>query len=132
MIVVDASVVIGALAGSGPDRDWAAHTLGGNEVMGPQHLPVEVANALRRMSVGGTIDSRIADRLHDDLLALDVELVPYRRVAARAWELRHNVTTYDGCYVALAEAMEVPLATLDERLARASGPTCEFLLPPAN
>jgi predicted nucleic acid-binding protein len=33
--------------------------------------------------------------------------------------------------VALAEALDVPLATLDRRLATASGPRCGFVLPPA-
>ena len=33
-------------------------------------------------------------------------------------------------YVALAEATNVPLATLDRRLVRAAGPTCRFLAPP--
>jgi hypothetical protein len=35
----------------------------------------------------------------------------------RIWGLRHNVAIYDGWYVALAEALNVPLATLDARLA---------------
>jgi predicted nucleic acid-binding protein len=39
------------------------------------------------------------------------------------------VTAYDAAYVALAEELAVPLATLDRRLARAGGPTCTFLLP---
>jgi predicted nucleic acid-binding protein len=37
--------------------------------------------------------------------------------------------TYDACYVALAEALQAPLATLDARLTRAQGLGCAFLLP---
>lgn len=33
-------------------------------------------------------------------------------------------------YVAVAEALDVPLATLDARLSRASGVRCRFLTPP--
>ena len=33
-------------------------------------------------------------------------------------------------YVALAELLEAPLATLDERLVRTTGPRCEFLTYP--
>ena len=44
--------------------------------------------------------------------------------------LRENVTSYDAWYVALAEALDCPLVTLDRRLSRASGPTCEFITPP--
>ena len=46
----------------------------------------------------------------------------------RVWELRKNLTCYDAWHVALAEAFELPLATLDRRLATASGPRCEMLL----
>ena len=38
----------------------------------------------------------------------------------RAFELRENVTAYDACYVALAEALDWPLCTADRRLANAS------------
>ena len=40
----------------------------------------------------------------------------------RAFELRANVTAYDTCDVALAEALEWPLFTVDRRLAHATGP----------
>jgi len=50
---------------------------------------------------------------------------------ARVWELRESVTSYDGWYVAVAELLDAPLATLDGRLANSSGPHCQFLLPPA-
>jgi len=40
------------------------------------------------------------------------------------------VTCYDGWYVAIAELLDAPLATLDGRLANSPGPRCRFLLPP--
>ena len=49
--------------------------------------------------------------------------------AARAWALRATVTSYDAWYVAVAEAIATPLATLDLRLARAAGPRCRFQTP---
>jgi predicted nucleic acid-binding protein len=42
------------------------------------------------------------------------------------------VTAYDAWYVAIAEALELPLATLDRRLVAANGPRCEFATPPMN
>ena len=39
----------------------------------------------------------------------------------RIWDLRHNLTAYDAAYVALAEALDAPLLTRDQRLAAAAG-----------
>lgn len=39
--------------------------------------------------------------------------------------------TWDAYYVALAEALDAPLITLDPRLARAAGPDCRFIVPDA-
>ena len=62
-------------------------------------------------------------------MQLDIELLSFEPFANRIWELRHNVTSYDGWYVAVAEALRLPLATLDERLSKSSGAACEFLMP---
>jgi predicted nucleic acid-binding protein len=54
----------------------------------------------------------------------------YEPIAERVWTLRDNLTAYDASYAALAETLELPLVTLDRRVARASGPRCDFRLPP--
>ncbi len=68
-----------------------------------------------------------ASLAHRDLVRLDVTLIPYEAVAVRVWELRDTVRTYDAWYVAVAESLGCPLATLDARLVAAPGPECEFL-----
>lgn len=60
---------------------------------------------------------------------LALELYRFAPFADRVWSLRHTLTSHDAWYVAVAEALGLPLATLDRRLASAKGPTCEFLLP---
>lgn len=37
--------------------------------------------------------------------------------------------TWDAYYVALAEALDAPLVTLDRQLERADGPECKFIIP---
>lgn len=63
-------------------------------------------------------------------MQLDIALVPFAPFAERIWELRHNLTSYDAWYVAAAEELDLPVATLDRRLTTATGPRCAFLLPP--
>jgi predicted nucleic acid-binding protein len=91
---------------------------------------VEVAQVLRRSVARGFLDSADAQGAHGRLLELPVQLFGYEPFAARAWELRDSMTLYDAWYVALAEGLDLPLATCDQRLGRAHGARCEFLLPP--
>jgi predicted nucleic acid-binding protein len=97
----------------------------------PHLMPVEAANILRRAALAGDISADVASLAHTDLLDLRVEFFPYQPCAARVWELRENVTCYDGWYVAVAELLDAPPATLDSRLANSPGPRCQFMLPPA-
>lgn len=128
-LVVDSSVVVAALVDGGDEGTWALDLVGSDHLAAPHLMLVETANILRRLSASGTVSADMAGLAHADLLGLSVDLVPYRPVARRAWELRHTVTSYDGWYVAVAEALGAPLATLDRRLARASGPRCQILTP---
>src|SRR6185295_10430971 len=66
-----------------------------------------------------------------DLLMIELELVPFGPFAERVWELRSHVTSYDAWSIAVAEELDLPLATLDRPLAAAPGPRCRFLLPSA-
>jgi len=62
-------------------------------------------------------------------MQLDIDLFPFEPCAGRIWELRHNATSYDAWCVAIAEALKLPLATLDKPLAKSNGVTCKFLTP---
>lgn len=127
-VVVDASVVVAALLDAGPDGLWAESLLT-VDLAAPHLLPVEVANVMRRAANGGEISDDVASLAHADLIDLRIELLSYDIVAARAWELRRNLSSYDAWYVAVAELLDAPLATLDQRLIGAPGPRCEFLAP---
>lgn len=128
-LVVDASLVVSALVDAGPDGTWAERMLAGDPLAAPHLMPVEAANILRRSAAAGLISADIAAMAHGDLLAMRVDLFPYAPLAERVWELRANVTSYDAWYVAVAEHLGCPLATLDTRLATATGPRCSFATP---
>ncbi len=129
MIIVDASVVVASLLDSGKDGDWAVAAMSGRALAAPELMPVEVAGVLRRAALAREIPDAIASQAHADLLDLRADLFPYEPFGPRVWELRANVRPYDAWYVALAEALDVPLATLDRRLTRAAGPRCRFEVP---
>lgn len=128
-IVIDASVVIAALLDSGKQGAWAERVLEADSLHAPELLRAEATIILRRLERARRISSAEANAAHDDLMQLDVELFTFDPFAERIWELRHTVTSYDAWYVALAEALKLPLATLDQKLAKASGVACDVVTP---
>jgi predicted nucleic acid-binding protein len=122
--VVDASVLVVALADDGPDGDQARAWLRGRQLTVPELADLEVASVLRRQMKAGTLDARRARLALDDLAALPARRASHRSLLPRCWELRDNLTIYDAAYVALAEAMSTTLLTGDQKLARAPGPQC--------
>ena len=130
MIVVDSSVLVAALLVDRQFGAWAADAVAGADLGAPSLAAFEAANIVRRHVAAGLVDARIAEAAHRDLALLVVEYWPYQAVATRCWELRENMTIYDAAYVAVAEATESPLYTLDQRMTTASGPTCRFVIPP--
>ena len=129
MLVVDASVVVSALAGVGDDGVWSNAMLLAGPLCAPHLLPVEVASVLRRAAASQDISADVASLAFAEMLDLRVELYPFAPLAVRVWELRDSVRCYDAWYVALAELLGAPVVTLDRRLATSPGPRCEFMTP---
>jgi predicted nucleic acid-binding protein len=128
-LVVDSSVIVAALVDAGPDGAWAEKIVENEPLHAPELVCVEVTNILRRLERARLVTTPEATAAYHDLTQLRFELYAFGPFSDRIWELRHAVTSYDGWYVALAEALELPLATLDKRLARAKGPNCTVLVP---
>jgi len=127
--VVDASVLVAATTDAGAEGTWAEQVLGEGNLVAPHLVLVEATNILRRLERSKLLSRLEATAAQRDLLDLDLLLVPFEPFAARVWHLRGTITSYDAWYVAVAEALELPLATLDRRLSRATGPSCRFRLP---
>jgi predicted nucleic acid-binding protein len=127
--VVDASVLVAATTDAGPEGVWCERLVEEGPVVAPHLALVEAANILRRLEFAEQLTTLESTSAHLDLLRMEIEVFPYEPFADRVWELRRNLTAYDGWYVALAEALELPLATLDRRLVSATGPRCRFLTP---
>lgn len=123
MIVVDASVVVDFVLGPGSEAaDAFAGGLEQGEVFGAPHLiDAEVGQVIRRMNLRGDIsDSDAVDRLAT-AANLPIRRYPHFNLLGRAFELRANVTIYDGLYLVLAEVLNVSLWTGDSALTRVPG-----------
>lgn len=130
MPVVDASLLVAAVADRGATGAWAETVIAGGNLVAPHLVLAEAANALRKLESVAILGRLESTSAHADLTRLDLQLVAYEPFADRVWALRANLSAYDAWYVAIAELADLPLATLDRRIAGATGPTCEFVLPP--
>ena len=128
MIVVDASVLAVALGDDGADGSSARGAVADEVLAAPELVDLEVLSVWRRQVAAGEMTARRAALAVSDLAALPLRRMSHRLVLQRCWELRHTVTGYDAAYVALAEALAIPLLTADARLSRAAGLRCEIKL----
>lgn len=128
VIVVDASVLAPALADDSASGDRARARLAGQRLVAPGLIDLEVVSVIRGALRAGRLDLRRAGLALGDLADLQIERAQERRLLPRIWELKDNLTPYDACYVALAEALGAPLVTADERIAREPGVRCEVEL----
>jgi predicted nucleic acid-binding protein len=127
--VVDAAAAVDALAGKGASGIALQARLAQSICHAPHLLDAEVGHALRRALRYGEIAEEEALTALQTLPDLIDNRYPHApRLIEHAWELRHNVTFYDGLYVALARLLDVPLLTGDTRLAAAPRLGCRIEL----
>ena len=126
MLVIDASALFDMLT----DRPNGA-AIGDRLISDPDHaaphiIDVEVFGAIRRDLQRGLLDHTQATHAVTKLAAWPGQRFAQQLLLGRAWELRDTVRGWDAMYVALAEALDAPLVTLDARLAGAPGPVCRI------
>ena len=128
-IVLDASAFIDSLTDPGPRGDGLRSALeSAPRWIVPEFFDLECIAACRRLTPGPERDIRLATVVS----ALGVSLldrVETWEFVPRIVQLLPNLTTFDAAYVVTAEAYGAPLLTSDQRLRRAPGPRCEFLIP---
>jgi predicted nucleic acid-binding protein len=124
MLVVDASCLFEVVADTERAEEVRAQLVADPDQAAPHLIDAEVLGIIRRDHLAGRLDATAARQAVDDLHDWPGERFGHRSLLERAWELRAAVRSWDALYVALAEALDATLLTLDERLARAEGPTC--------
>jgi predicted nucleic acid-binding protein len=123
LIVLDASAAVAVLLnfGAGAPRIRERIVRADDGLHVPHLFEVEVMNVLRRYALDHRFTERRGAELLEDLTTMRITRYPHTALLSRVWELRENLTAYDAAYVALAETLEAPLVTRDERLARTPG-----------
>ena len=122
MIVVDASAVLEVLLNTPAGGPVARRLFRQGETLHAPHvIDLEIAQVLRRYARAREIDPGRGRQAIADLADFSITRYPHDLFLPRIWELRNSMTAYDAAYIALAEALEAPLITLDRRLARAGG-----------
>lgn len=129
MIVIDASAALEVLlrtpaAAAVEERMFVR----GESLHAPHLIDVEIAQVLRRYARAGQASAERCEIALQDWAEFRVIRYAHEPLVERIWALRDNLTAYDASYVALAEGLEAPLLTRDERLARAPGHGVKIVL----
>jgi len=119
-VVLDASAGVELLLRSAAGQRVADAT-SSSSIWVPEHFFAEVGAALRRLTSLGVLTVDQGSACIDRLLSLPAHRVQVRPLMSEAWTLRDNVTIADALYVVLARHLDVPLVTLDTKLAAAPG-----------
>lgn len=122
MIVVDASAILELLLRTPAGVDVEERLFSnGATICAPHLLDLEVVQVLRRYAGAWQVTVARCRMALADLADLPLHRYPHDILLPRVWELRGNLTAYDAVYLALAEALDASLLTLDRRLAAAAG-----------
>ncbi|MGH2692002.1 MAG: type II toxin-antitoxin system VapC family toxin [Actinomycetota bacterium] len=125
MIVVDASVVVNAVADDERDGDLARDRIAReSDLHSPHILDLEVLSALRKQTAARVLDEDRAAMAIEDLRSLGVVRHPHGVLLSRIWELRGNATPYDAAYLALAETLGCAFLTSDVALSKVRPVRC--------
>jgi predicted nucleic acid-binding protein len=116
-LVVDCSAVAGILFQE-PWLEQARDRLAGRSLYAPFILQSEICNvALKKARHGATVAAAAGLVQWQDF---DIELLRIDVAAAFEIAQRYGLSAYDAGYLWLAAALQCPLATFDDRLAKAA------------
>jgi len=93
----------------------------------PSVVDLEVYGVWRRLMLQGVVTASEARDGIELYSAMQIRRHEHVMLLPRVWQLRHDITVFDAAYVALAEALGVPLLTADRKLARTASRYCEVI-----
>ena len=124
MLIVDASALYEVVVGARRAELIRRRLDADPDLAAPHVIDVEVLSTIRRDHMLGRLDLTLARQAVADLQSWPGERFAHLNLISRAWELRNNVRSWDAFYIALAEALDGTLLTLDRRLGGVPGLRC--------
>lgn len=130
MIVLDSSAALDLLLGS-VHAEWVEARLddAGWDLHATYAIDFEVFAVVRARVLERSLRPQQGRAVLDLLANLPLRRYPAVPLLERMWSLRAHVSARDAGFVALAEALSVPLVTTDLRLSRAHGFRTAVLAP---
>ena len=126
MMVVDASVLVFALAGEGELASRAREIIGSQDKLcAPECVYVETYSGLRKQWLAKRLSEKALQQAVVNLMDIPLESFPTRDLLPRQLHHRHNISAYDSSYVALAEGLDCALFTADQKLSLAPSMNCK-------
>jgi predicted nucleic acid-binding protein len=122
VIVLDASLALDLALVTPESAALAARVRPrSRELAAPELIDLEILQALRRQLHLKRLDRTRAREALDIFESFTIERFSHRTLSPRIWALRDSLTAYDAAYFALAEMLDAPLWTRDEKLRSAPG-----------
>jgi predicted nucleic acid-binding protein len=127
MNVIDASALVEFTLN--PELASRSRHLFDDDVFAPALLIAESLNALKKQITRKRISAPRATFAMRRIQTVPIELLSMHNLTEKVWNLSKTFSTYDACYVALAQHLAVPLITCDTKLATEAKKLVPVLVP---
>lgn len=124
MIVLDTSALVEFLVGADVVAERVRAEVQAEQLAAPHAIDLECTSTLRGLVLGSKLPGDEARRALDLVASMNIRRFGHVPLLPRIWELRHNMWPYDAAYVALAEALDVDLITVDRKLTSVPSVRC--------